>query len=484
VKKMNLISNAGIWIASVAGAATAAPPVPEVMPQSDPRVTASALVSGVSHATVQRLGVDAGDESISGTVAVQLDGVVRLLELARHSMRAPDCAVKVLGDDLQARRAELPPEKTWRGAIAGEPGSSCAVTIDGDRVFALICGADGRRWAIQPAEVVIGEGSWSVVYENRAVLPAPGECGVAQDALHHGGAEDVEQDVEGGPMAVGSGVSQCQIAFTADYDYFVDCGSSVAATITDIETVMNNVGLIYQEQTSICYRTAGYLIHSSSNDPYTEILSDALLCQFREYWNDGDFFPSRDVAHLFTGKELFGTIIGLAWKGVICNANGWSDECTSVDNLAYGLSQSHWTTNMIHRTQLTAHELGHNWDACHCNQSECTGGGADADCGIMWSSISGSTTFGSRSLAAIGAYRASATCLSTCVDPIYVNGSFNGVELGTLGNPFNTVLEGTWSVMIGSEVRVLPMSYPENLTFNKKMTLTRFGTSGSVVIGN
>ena len=67
------------------------------------------------------------------------------------------------------------------------------------------------------------------------------------------------------------------------------------------------------------------------------------------------------------GTNIDGSTIGIAWIGVMCN-----------DNWGYGLSQSQYTTDIASRVQLTAHELGHNWNACHCNQSGCTGGGTDS----------------------------------------------------------------------------------------------------------
>src|SRR5678815_6030140 len=72
----------------------------------------------------------------------------------------------------------------------------------------------------------------------------------------------------------------------------------------------------------------------------------------------------------FTGKELDGSVIGIAQLSVICNKSS-----------AYGLSQSKWTTSMLYRAGLTAHEIGHNWSATHCD--------GIGDCSIMCSGIGG-----------------------------------------------------------------------------------------------
>ena len=96
-----------------------------------------------------------------------------------------------------------------------------------------------------------------------------------------------------------------------------------------------------------------------------------MLDQFRNRWNSENGSIHRDTAHLFTGTELDGNIIGIAYIGVICSGN-----------YGYGLSQTGVIPQISWRdTSLTAHEVGHNWNAEHCN--------GDPDCGVMCSGIGG-----------------------------------------------------------------------------------------------
>src|SRR5262249_45370900 len=64
---------------------------------------------------------------------------------------------------------------------------------------------------------------------------------------------------------------------------------------------------------------------------------------------------------------------------------------------------------------LSAHELGHNWNAPHCD--------ADPACGIMCSSISGcnqnNSSFEPGTIAIIEAYRDSVTCLGLAAAPTW-----------------------------------------------------------------
>jgi hypothetical protein len=67
-------------------------------------------------------------------------------------------------------------------------------------------------------------------------------------------------------------------------------------------------------------------------------------------------------------------------------------------------------------------------------------------------------------------------------DPVYLNASFAGTETGTAANPFNTLMEGNFAVLRGSEIFMQAGSYSEQLVLDKAVTLTAVG--GSVVIGN
>ena len=82
-----------------------------------------------------------------------------------------------------------------------------------------------------------------------------------------------------------------------------------------------------------------------------------MLTQFRNEWLQNQGGIRRDVAHLFTGKNIDGGTIGRAWDiGAICT------------NRAYAFSQSDCCSpNYACATDLTAHEIGHLWGGFHCN---------------------------------------------------------------------------------------------------------------------
>src|SRR5262249_15965514 len=130
----------------------------------------------------------------------------------------------------------------------------------------------------------------------------------------------------------------------------------------DIESILNSVDFIYRRDCGIGYTLTTIIVRTTTPQPYTSTNPGTLLSQFQSEWNTNQTAIVRDVAHLFTGKNILaasGGVIGIAYLPGVCTATD-----------GYGLSQSHWssTITIAQRVGLTAHELGHNWGAEHCNQ--------------------------------------------------------------------------------------------------------------------
>jgi len=369
-----------------------------------------------------------------------------------------------------------------------------AATLHADgRVTALLHDPLGSTWAVEPmtAEVPGLPATVHAVYRPEDIRPDGSRCGVTEavaarlrrepgrgepgfvdpmllrehrELLGDGHAEAMESSSFGGLD------SEARIAFDADYEYYVLNGSSTDATIADIDDVMNAVSLIYGEQAGICYTSSGYIVRTTPNDPYVQTDPVDAIFEFLDEWEANVAIP-RDIAHLFTGRDLDGNVIGIAFLGAFCSDFG------------YGISQSRYTTNFTNRTQLTAHELGHNWNACHCNTSDCTGGPADSDCGIMNSFVNGSLSFGQRSLTAVELHRLTRSCLSDCAGPVYVDASNTGFENGSELYPWDTFDEGHDNVIQGGIVLIRDGTYVETGVFFRQLLLELDG-GGSAIIGN
>ena len=179
------------------------------------------------------------------------------------------------------------------------------------------------------------------------------------------------------------------------------------------------VEFIYERDVSIAYEVTTIVVRTVEPDPYDSTNANDLFCEFRTRWNTGpESAITRDLAHLFTGKELDGSIIGISRFAVMCNiplidpfgcAGGNS-------NLAYGVSQSYFSPTLTARAALTAHELGHAWSTSHCDgQSDC-----HIMCSVLGScaGIEGSDLkFGSASAGTIANFRDTRTCLDEETSP-------------------------------------------------------------------
>ncbi|MEW6744474.1 MAG: M12 family metallo-peptidase [Planctomycetota bacterium] len=331
-------------------------------------------------------------------VEVFLDGVLRTVVLEHHSLRAPD--FRLLAQAADGRLAEIdPPEpRTYRGMVRGLPGSRAAATLHRGSLTALIETEPGVLWNVEPLAAALPSAPryLHVVVHPSAVLPPRGRCGLFTLPPSPGGPP-------GGPGygPAGTGLKICDIALDADFEFFEKKGSSVEEAMIDIETIMNGVELIYERDTQITYEVTTIIVRTSEPDPYSSTDPDTLLYQFRSHWRNSLGSVRRDTAHLMTGKNLDGSVIGIAFLGVVCDSS-WG----------YGLS-SLATGSYTSRVGLTAHEVGHNWNAVHCD--------GDSDCYIMCSGLGGCggdvTRFGSRSINRITGFRDSRGCLGDLDDP-------------------------------------------------------------------
>lgn len=345
----------------------------------------------VTDARIQPLSFS--EDSVSGilhTTVTPDDGTFWTLELVRHSMRADDFAVLV-DDGVSLTRVEDPPITTWKGTVL-ETGDAVRASFDGTSFRGVIFTAD-NSWTIQPVSDagVIGQPNLHAVYDGTSVSTGDHTCGVADNEIQ-------PAPEGGGAQPFGTGVQICEIGLDADFPFYADNGQSVSATVASMESVMNVTENVYESNADITYEITTIVIRTVGGT-YTTSSPGGLLSQFRDTWNSAPLTGIRgDVSHLFTGRNLSGTVIGIASLSVICNGSNH-----------YGLSESSFTSNFNARVGLTAHELGHNWSAQHCNGA--------SSCRIMCSGLGGCNGlqplgFGPGPLNQIINHRNSRGCLS------------------------------------------------------------------------
>lgn len=275
------------------------------------------------------------------------------LDLRPHSVRAANYRVKVQQADGTFTFAEPSPVRTYRGRVRELEGSQVAATMEDDGLHARIMLADGTEFWVEPlrGRFANSQRDAHVVYRGEDVIPTTATC----DA-HDGMRIQLEQMVVSNASLAGCGTGMCvaETAFDADVEYFQSKGS-VSAVEDRINSVINAVNLQYETQVGIRHAITTIIVRSAEPDPYSATESSMLLTQFRSEWlnNQGDV--QRDLAQLFTGRDMAGGTIGIAWLEAVCSSFGFS------------VVQSDFNGNFSCATDLTAHEFGHNWDAGHCD---------------------------------------------------------------------------------------------------------------------
>lgn len=418
-KKMIPVLALALSGAILAGWSMPAAPAPDTRPRPAERRVDPPTLPGISAYAPVRLGdlTDRVGETFSVTIAI--DGAPETLKLHPYSIRHRD--FRVLVDDADGlHEVPAPASTSVRGIVEGRPGSSVVGGLVGGRLEALI-ELDGEIWNVQPLESLGGRATGDAdhaVFRTLDVEPHPGTCGVDAPAR-----AIEESDLPLNP-AGGSGYEVCEIACDADWHFWVDNGSSVQNTVNDVENVLNATSFVYERDVAITYEITTIIVRADiGTNPYSSSNAETLLCQFRDVWNSSpESSIARDVAQLFTGRTLVGTTIGLAWNGVVCNEAASSACGGAVQNLAYSLVESR-ASGLVwdERVSLSAHELGHNWNAPHCSGSSCH---------IMCPNINlcGGTTganlkFGAASIGSISSFRNSRACLedqpSTLAPPFF-----------------------------------------------------------------
>ena len=344
-----------------------------------------------------------GDPGEPVKATIMLEGREFTLDLAPHSNRSA-LHYKVLVQGADGVMVDTPPTevRTLRGVVEEIPGSLVAASYDeSGGLYARINieGEASSYWVEQVAMSLPGASTdVHVSYRGSDIVGDDSKCGV--NSL---------PSEESGHFALGGGcpIGLClaELACDSDVEYYNDYGSSVTTVENRINSIVNAMNLQYESQADVRHAITAIVVRTSEPDPYSSSDIGNLLTQLRSQWLGPMSGTPHDVAQLFTGRNISGGTIGLAYLGSVCTSQRYS----VVEN---------FTNNFGCLTDLSAHELGHNWGAGHCSCNNFT----------MNPSITCANQFTSGSIAAITGTKSTAGCLTPDGPPL---ANFN--EFGTSG---------------------------------------------------
>lgn len=286
-----------------------------------------------------------------------------VIELNEHSVRSDAYQVLVQGADGSLRPAESTAVRTMRGEVLNISGATVAGTMMDDGLHARVTLPDESEYWIEPiaGRVADAGNDQYVVYRTEDVKDTNATCAAGEHLRigHAFGGGEHGGGGHGGEGASTGTISVAELACDADVEYYQDWGS-VNNVQDRINSVINTVNQQYESEVGITHEISTIIVRTAEPDPYSSTDAETLLNQFRNHWNANHGNISRDAAQLFTGKELNSSTIGIAWLNAVCTS------------YAYNVVQSDFNGNFSCATDLSAHELGHNWGAGHCNCSSYT----------------------------------------------------------------------------------------------------------------
>ncbi|MGB5833692.1 MAG: M12 family metallo-peptidase, partial [Thiohalocapsa sp.] len=330
-------------------------------------------------------------------------------------------------DELQRSNIEL-----YRGRISGQPDSWARITKIGEHFSGMIF--DGTDvLLLDPSDdvsaalsIAADPGAFQhIIYHLSDVLLPSGGCAVDPSAQPLNDYGDLVNHLRGMfARDLAAANAELDLAVVAD-EQFVQSNSNPSAAVL---ARMNVVDGIYSEQVGVQLNIVEIKI-LSENGPLTATDSSSLLRQFSSY-SASPALNNPGLAHLFTGRDLNGNIIGIAYIAALCS-----------DRFGVGLSQTIGTGTAGALT--VAHEIGHNFGAPHDNQrgSACAGSPGTF---LMNPFINGSDQFSDCSLEQMGPNVANAACITPIsieptadVRPVLPASSVNAV----VGEVFDFVVE-------------------------------------------
>jgi hypothetical protein len=271
-------------------------------------------------------------------------------------------------------------------AYSAEDGAlEALLRIDG-RFYALAANLAAGDWLIDVREV-----------DEAHIAALMRACGVTSES-----ALSAPLTASGGSTAsAATALREIELATEADA-LMVQQHGSVAAANARILSFVNMINGIYETDLGLTNRVVHQRAHTGA-DPYATTDAVGLLNAFGTNFR-ANVAVRYDNALLFSGRNLDGSTVGIAWVSATCSSSPFG--------VVQVLGMSDFEAMLI-----TAHELGHNLGADHTTD------------GIMTPALSGASYFNAVSQGEIGQYTSRVSCLALAAG----SGTNSAPELDPIG---------------------------------------------------
>jgi Metallo-peptidase family M12/Domain of unknown function DUF11 len=288
----------------------------------------------------------------------------------------------------------------YKGKVNGMAGTWARVNRTGDRISGAFW--DGNELFIIDNSDVVGENMEPVSGVGISATPynlvyklsdtqTTASCALQAQPANNMTALVTELKAEAQALALAN--KQLDLAIVADSQFTQANSTNPQAAVI---ARMNVVDGIYSEQVGVHLNISEIRV-LATNGGMTSTSPSTLLDQFASYTASSGF-NNPGLAHLFTGRDLDGSTVGIAYISVLCRKD-----------LGIGLSQT--TGTGIAGALTVAHEIGHNFGAPHDGQfgSACA---TTPTTFVMSPVLNGSTQFSGCSLQQMATQVSQAACLT------------------------------------------------------------------------
>ena len=311
----------------------------------------------------------------SGSATLNFDALGKTFELQLEPNRALPAAGARSASDLVAYRGRLNSNPNSWVRIVVHEGAPSGLIWDGEEMYAIESPRDSSLPITAP-----------VVYRlaDSYIEPGSVSCGASAEANGAATYQKLVADLGAATAQAPGATQEMGVGMVGDFEFTSAKGGDAGAAAA-IVTRMNNVDGIFSEQLGVQLNINVIDTFSGAADPFTgTTVAVDLLDEVADYRLATPTQNTQGLTHLYTGRDLDTSTVGIAYQGVLC-----------ATSRGAGLSEGNGGATFD--SLIAAHELGHNFGAPHDGEA---GSPCESETGafIMAPSLNGSDQFSSCSI--------------------------------------------------------------------------------------
>lgn len=368
----------------------------------------------------------------------------------------------------------------YRGTLDNVPNSWARLSAKGSQVRGMLW--DGQDLYIvdsaAAADPAIPESTaQTIIYRLADTQVEPGVAFCGTPATDGKAAySSLVQELKGSPILMQAAGASLRLQIAALADQLLRSRyAGDEQTRDEILTRLNNVDGIYSAQLGVEVQITSFNINDRTTDQLSASTNpNTLVKSLATVRSRSSSQRARGLTHLFTGRDLDGTTVGIAYTDSLCSSQ-WG----------VGLTQMGRSVGID--SLITAHEIGHNFGAVHDGEKQCAS--TPVNQFIMSPTVNpNAITFSSCSLDAILPRRRSASCLTALPPPDLTISSETVSKSAAVGEAVE------WSITVtnigGSSAQAarISINVPESVSLTKLsaegVDCSRTATAGSCDLGD